>query len=159
MGTTETEKKLTLEEVVTKIKGLISKSALAKIEIGELLFKHTEAIKHGDKEAFYKNINMSDRTAQYYMNIASNKEVQKLKKEGKLDGLNMTQILKLVGMRVNIRGVNNDDAPEEEYKVLGLGKFNYNKCRSTKQFKAEYEVLKDRVTELEEKLRIDQVAS
>ena len=159
MGTTETEKKLTLEEVVTKIKGLISKSALAKIEIGELLNKHTADIKHGGKEDFYKNIEMSERTAQHYMQIASNEVVQKLKAEDKLDGLNMSEILRLVGMRVNIRGVNNDDAPEEEYKVLGLGKFNYNKCRSTKQFKAEYEVLKDRVAELEEKLGIDQVAS
>ncbi len=145
----ETESKMSLNELTEKIKGLISSSALAKIEIGELLNKYTSAIEHGGKKEFYKSIGMSDRTAQYYMKIASNEQVQKRKKEGKLDGLNMSKILELVGMRVNVRGANNVDAPEKEYKPLGLGNFKYDECRSTKQFKAEYKVVVDRVKELE----------
>ncbi len=154
-----TEEKLTTEEVVTKIKTLIGQSAKAKIEIGELLNKYTADIEHGGKDDFYKSIGMSPRTAQYYMRIASNEDVQKLKTEEKLNDLNMSKILELVGMRMKVRGVNNDDAPEKEYKTLGLGKFNYNKCRSTKQFKAEYEVLVATVTKLEEKLKsLDKIA-
>ena len=141
-----------LEEIVSKIKDLVSRSALAKIEIGELLNKHKSLIKHGDTEAFYKSIGMSDRTAQYYMKIASNKKVQELKSKGELDGLNMSRILELVGMRVNIRGANNDNAPHKEYKVLGFGRFDYAKCKSTSDFKKEYKSLVDKVTELEEEL-------
>ena len=152
METPETEEKLTLEQVATKIKGLISTSALAKIEIGELLNQYTAKIKHGDKVEFYKSIKMSTRTAQYYMKIASNEEIQKLKKEEKLDGLNMSEILKLVGMRVNVRGVNNEDAPESEYTPKGYGSFEFNKCRSTRIFKIEYDVLTNKVSELQAEL-------
>ena len=149
------EKELTteLKEVASKIRGLISKSALAKIEIGELLNEHTKEIEHGGKKEFYTSIGMSDRTAQYYMKIASSQDVQELKKENKLDGLNMSEILALVGMRVNIRGANNDDAPREEYVPLGFGKFDSDRCRSTKQFKVEYKALADKVSELEDKLK------
>ena len=143
-----------LQEVAIQIKGLISRSALAKIEIGELLIENKKLIQHGDTKAFYSSIGMSDRTAQHYMRIASNKEVQKLKSEGKLDGLNMSKILEMVGMRVNVRGTNNEDAPQEqqEYKPLGLGKLDFNKCRSTKKFKAEYEMLTGEVAELKKEL-------
>ena len=146
---TQAEDKLSLEEVAEKIKGLISRSALAKIEIGDLLNKYTAEIEHGGKEEFYKSISMSPRTAQHYMRIASNEEVQKLRAEDKLDGLNMSQILAMVGMRVNIRGVNNDITPAE-YKPVE--NFNYDKCRSTRIFKIEYEALTGKVTELEAEL-------
>ena len=154
METPETEEQLTLEQVATKIKGLISTSALAKIEIGELLNQYTAKIKHGDKVEFYKSIKMSTRTAQYYMKIASNEEIQKLKKEEKLDGLNMSEILKLVGMRVNVRGVNNEDAPQAqaEYTPKGYGSFDFSKCRSTRIFREEYELLAFTVTELQAEL-------
>ena len=138
-----------LQEVAIQIKGLINRSALAKIEIGELLIENKKLIQHGDTKAFYDNIGMHERTAQRYMEIASNKDVQKLKKEGKLDGLNMSRILELIGCRVNVRGVNNDKAPDSEYKPFGYGKFEYEKCRSTASFKIEYKILDKKVRELE----------
>ncbi len=145
-------KKLSLEELTTKIKGLISRSALAKIEIGELLNEHTSTIKHGGKKAFYKSIGMSDRTAQYYMKIASNKKIQELKNKGKIDGLNMSRILEIVDMRVKVRGTNNENAPQEQQAYKPVKNFNSEKCRSTRIFKIEYKVLSDKVTELEAKL-------
>jgi len=145
--------KLSLEALKEKIKSLISISALSKIEIGELLIEYTQEIEHGGKKAFYKQIGMSPRTAQYYMKIASNPKIQKLKKEGKLDGLNMSRILELVGMRVNIRGINSEDAPKKQYIPLGPGSFDYEKCRSTAIFKLEYKMLTEKLLELEETLQ------
>ena len=85
------------------------------------------------------------------MKIAANEEVQRLKAENKLDGLNMSEILKLVGMRVNIRGDNNENAPRQpqEYIPKGYGHFEFEKCRSTKEFKAEYKILTAKVSDLE----------
>ncbi len=146
--------KMTLEDLASKIKKLVSKSALANIEIGELLNEYTDEIEHGKKKEFYKSIGMPATTAQYYKRIAANEEVQKLKKEGKLDGLNMSHILELCDMRVNIRGTNNDNAPQKNqpYTALGYGKFDFTKSHTIKEFRAEYKELNDRVSELEAEL-------
>ena len=146
--------RLSLAEVGTQIKGLISRSALAKIEIGELLNEYTAEIIHGGKEQFYKSIDMSSRTAQYYMSIASNKEVQKLKSEDKLEGLNMQEILVLIGARVNVRGVNNDNAPQQtqDYVAKGFGNFDISKRHTLKEYKIEYVALSSKVLELEARL-------
>ena len=145
-------KQLTLDEVADKIKSLISRSALAKIEIGELLNEHVKSIEHGEKENFYKSIGMSERTAQHYMKIASNEKIQDLKAKGELNGLNMSRILELVGMRVNVRGDNNKNAPENEYKPVSLDKFDWNKCKSTRVFKAQYSVAIEKINELGKEL-------
>ena len=141
-------KKLSLEELTTKIKDLIRTSALAKIEIGELLNEHTSAIKRGGKEAFYKSIGMSDRTAQHYMKIASNEEVQKLKADEKLGGLNMTKVLELAGIRTQER----KKAEKVDYITVPVESFDYNSCKSTKILKTQYGLLSNKVTELEAKL-------
>ncbi len=150
----QTEEKLTLEQVVDKIKGLISRSALAKLDIGLLLTEYKETIDHGDVTAFYENIGINKRTAQYYKKIASNETVQRLRSEGELDGLNMQEILVLIGARVNVRGVNNDNAPQAEqvYVAKGFGSFDSDRCRSTKIFNLEYKDLSNRVSELEKEL-------
>jgi len=150
----QTEEKLTLEQVVDKIKGLISRSALAKIEIGELLNEYTSEIEHGGKADFYKSIGMRPTTAQYYMKIASNSDVQKLKSEGKLDGLNMSEILRHIGARINVRGDNNENAPQQiqEYIAVGFGNFDISKRHTLKEYKVEYEDLSKKVSELEAKL-------
>ncbi len=145
--------RLTEEQAIARIKVLVKESALAKIEIGELLIKYIENVQHNDKKQWYKdNLDMSERTAQYYMQIARNEDVQRLKAEGKLDGLNMTEILRLVNKRVNTRGVNNANAPEQEYQALGYERFDPKKCQSTKKFRKEYKALKDEVTKLEAEL-------
>ena len=148
---------MTLEETteaIGKIKTLVKQTAEAKIEIGEILIECKRKIPHGGMDEFYKSIDIRDRTAQYYMRIASNKEVQKLKAEGKFEGLNMSKILNLAGMSINVRGVNNDNAPQAEqtYTPLGFGSFDFKKCRSTTIFKREYEDLSSKVSELEAEL-------
>ncbi len=145
---TQPEERLNIEQLVAKIKGLFHQTALIKIEIGELLNEYTAEIDHGDKDQFYKDIGIKQRTAQHYKKIASNEEVQRLRTAGELDGLNMTDILILAGMR----GVNNDNAPEQEYEVKGYGVFEFNKRHKIKIFQAEYEKLNEKVSELEEEI-------
>ncbi len=64
----------------------------------------------------------------------------------------MSKILELVGMRVNVDSVNNDDAPEQEYVVKGYGVIDIDKCRSTKEFRDEYKDLGKKVEELQAEL-------
>ncbi len=148
---------MTLEETteaIGKIKTLVKQTAEAKIEIGEILSECKRKIPHGGMESFYKSIKMSDRTAQYYMKIASNAEVQKLKTEGKLDGLNMQEILVQIGARVNVRGVNNDNAPQQvqEYVSVGFENFDISKRHTLREYKIEYEALSNKVSALEAEL-------
>ena len=56
-----TEERLNLDQLAGKIKNLISRSAMAKIEIGELLNEYTAEIEHGGKKNFYSDIDMSPR--------------------------------------------------------------------------------------------------
>ncbi len=147
--------RLTLEQVANKIKGLVTTSALAKIEIGELLIEYKKDIEHGGLTPFYESIGMSERTGQYYMEIARHEEVQKRKKEGKLEGLNMQDLLVLIGARVNRRGDDgtSKDVKKVEYKRVPVDSFDYMKCKSTKVFKVQYELLSNKVSELETKLK------
>ncbi len=152
--TKQPKERLTLEQVASRIKRLISRSALAKIEIGELLIKYISDIEHGGKANFYESIGMTERTAQHYMQIASNEKVQELKEKGELDGLNMSAILNLVGMCVKTRGVNNDNAPQQvqEYVSVGFENFDISKRHTLGEYKVEYVALSSKVLELEAKL-------
>ena len=144
--------RILLEEVASKIKVLVSRSALAKIEIGELLIKHKKDIEHGNASYFYYDIGMKERTAQYYMQIAGNEEVQRLKSEGKLEGLNMSEILMLAGFKVNsIHKSNATPKPSLSY-ISEDGEFDYKNCKNTTIFKTQYKMLSDKVSELEAKL-------
>ena len=146
--TTPTAEEMTTEEVaqlVTDIKGLVSRSALAKIEIGILLNDHTAKIPHGGKDQFYKDIGISDRTAQHYMKIAGNKKVQELKITGKLEGLNMSEILKLAGVKREV-------GKKAELILVSIESFNPRKCDSRAVLKAQYEILSNKVGELQKEL-------
>jgi hypothetical protein len=146
------EEKLSLEQLASKIKSLINRSPLSMILIGELLIEYKGDIEYGGVKEFYRNIEMSDRTAQHYMQIASNKEIQKLKAEGKVEGLDMSAILEFIGMYVNVSDLNNDNTPQQqEYVPLGSN-FDFNTCRSTKIFKEEYKALATKVSDLEAEL-------
>ena len=143
--------RLSLEEVADKIKRLVSRSALAKIEIGELLAEYTSEIEHGEKADFYKSIGMEDRTAQHYMKIARDPEVQKLKRENKLEGMNMTAILAKAGLRLTNR--NKDVKKPEPGRVsIEVFKGQFEKCKSTKVLKIQYALLSNKVSELEAEL-------
>ena len=141
----QTEEKLTLEQVVDKIKGLISRSALAKLDIGLLLTEYKETIDHGDVTAFYEDIGINQRTAQYYKKIASNETVQRLRAEGQLDGLSMAKIIEKAEIRSNPK-----DIPE--YVEVAIEKFEPSTCKKLKAFRVQYELLSNKVKELEAKL-------
>ena len=137
---------LTFDEVVTKIKGLISKSALAKLDIGLLLMKHKEVIEqHGDTEKFYEDIGINKRTAQYYKSIAGNKNVQKLRAEDKLEGLSMAKIIEKAGITPKTREI-------PEYEAVPVEEFKPEKCKTLRAFNAQYVLLENKVSELQKKL-------
>ncbi len=139
-----------LEALATEIKDLIAQSAEAKIRIGELLNENKKQIEHGGMLEFYKLIGMSPRTAQTYMKIANNDQVQEMKAEGKLEGLNMSRILEMIRYRVNTRG---DAKAKIEHVLQNYEKFDYQKCKSTAVLKMQYEDLKNTVMKLKKELK------
>ncbi|MGJ0319346.1 hypothetical protein NG767_11445 [Aliarcobacter cryaerophilus] len=92
------EIKLTSEDkkIAKEIKSKLRKTAETIIEIGEALTNAVQDKQRGFKEVFYKEIGISDRSAQRYMQIAKHEKVIELKKQDKLEGKTMTDLLQLV---------------------------------------------------------------
>ena len=92
------EIKLTSEDkkIAKKIKSKLRKTAETIIEIGEELIKAIEEKPRGFKEVFYKEIGISDRSAQRYMQIANHVKVIELKENNELEGKTMTDLLQLI---------------------------------------------------------------
>ena len=92
------EIKLTSEDkkIAKKIKSKLRKTAETIIEIGEELIKDIEEKPRGSKEGFYKEIGISDRSAQRYMQIANHVKVIELKENNELEGKTMTDLLQLI---------------------------------------------------------------
>ena len=92
------EIKLTSEDkkIAKKIKSKLRKTAETIIEIGEELIKAIEEKPRGYKEVFYKEIGISDRSAQRYMQIANHVKVIELKENNELEGKTMTDLLQLI---------------------------------------------------------------
>jgi len=83
------------KKLAKEIKGKLRKTAETIIEIGDLLIKATDNLPKGDKELFYKEIGMSSRSAQRYMQIAKNTLVQELRDNKQLKGKTITDLIKL----------------------------------------------------------------
>src|SRR5574344_977057 len=92
------EIKLTSEDkkIAKKIKSKLRKTAETIIEIGEELIKAIEEKPRGFKEVFYKEIGISDRSAQRYMKIANHVKVIEIKENNELEGKTMTDLLQLI---------------------------------------------------------------
>lgn len=92
------EIKLTSEDkkIAKKIKSKLRKTAETIIEIGEELIKAIEEKPRGFKEVFYKEIGISDRSAQRYMQIANHVKVIELKENNELEGKTMTDLIQLI---------------------------------------------------------------
>ena len=86
------EIKLTNEEkkLAKEIKSKLRKTAQTIVEIGEELSTAVKDKQRGFKELFYKEIGISDRSAQRYMQIANNVKVIELKEKNLLEGKTMT---------------------------------------------------------------------
>ena len=86
------------KQVAKKIQGLLSKTAQTIVEIGTLMndtLKEKQKVK-GYKSLFYKEIGMSERSAQRYMQIAKNTKVLTLHKKNELEGKTMTDLIVLI---------------------------------------------------------------
>jgi hypothetical protein len=84
------------KKIAKKIKSKLRKTAETIIEIGEELIKAIEEKPRGFKEVFYKEIGISDRSAQRYMQIANHVKVIELKENNELEGKTMTDLLQLI---------------------------------------------------------------
>lgn len=83
------------KKLAKEIKSKLRKTAETIIEIGDLLINATDNLPKGVKELFYKEIGMSSRSAQRYMQIAKNTLVQELRDNKQLKGKTMTDLLEL----------------------------------------------------------------
>ena len=137
-----------LEELRGKIRGFISTSALAKIELGELLIKNEKQIEYGGMVAFYRSVKINTRTAQHYKNIASNEGIQILKQQGKLDYLNMTEILELAGINTNKK----KPVLKPKYILKSIDVFNPTKCHSRSELRSQYTALHDSYNKIQAEL-------
>ena len=107
------EIKLTSEDkkIAKKIKSKLRKTAETIIEIGEELIKAIEEKPRGFKEVFYKEIGISDRSAQRYMQIANHVKVIELKENNELEGKTMTDLLQLITPDTSSKSCNSLAAP------------------------------------------------
>ena len=83
-------------KLAKQIQTKLRKTAETIIEIGEELIKAIEEKPRGFKEVFYKEIGISDRSAQRYMQIANHIKVIELKENNELEGKTMTDLLQLI---------------------------------------------------------------
>ena len=97
-GTVVAEIKLTNEEkkLAKEIKSKLRKTAQTIVEIGEELSTAVKDKQRGFKELFYKEIGISDRSAQRYMQIANHVKVIEFKEKNLLEGKTMTDLEKLI---------------------------------------------------------------
>lgn len=134
------EIKLTSEDkkIAKKIKSKLRKTAETIIEIGEELIKAIEEKPRGFKEVFYKEIGISDRSAQRYMQIANHVKVIELKENNELEGKTMTDLLQLITPDTSSKEGNIDT------KKVASGFYS--------RYKDKPDTLKDIIKELQELL-------
>ncbi len=108
--TLEENIKLTNEEkkLAKEIKSKLRKTAQTIVEIGEELSTAVKDKQRGFKELFYKEIGISDRSAQRYMQIANHVKVIELKEKNLLEGKTMTDLLQLISPDTSIKENNID---------------------------------------------------
>lgn len=82
-------------EAIKQIKAKLRKTAETIIEIGELLVEAIDNEPAEYKKEFYKELGMSERSGQRYMQIAKSEAIQKLKSEKpkSLEHMTMTDLL------------------------------------------------------------------
>jgi hypothetical protein len=91
------------KKIAREIKSKLRKTAETIVEIGEMLSNATQEKRRGFKESFYKEIGISDRSAQRYMQISKHVKVIELKENNKLEGKTMTDLLQLVTPDTSIK--------------------------------------------------------
>ena len=133
------EIKLTSEDkkIAKKIKSKLRKTAETIIEIGEELIKAIEEKPRVFKVVLYKEVGISDRSAQRYMQIANHPKIIDLK-ENELDGKTMSDLLKLISPDTSMKSEKIDT------KRIANGFYT--------RYKDKPETLKDIIKELQELL-------
>lgn len=96
------------KKLAKEIKSKLRKTAQTIVEIGEELSTAVKDKQRGFKELFYKEIGISDRSAQRYMQIANHVKVIELKEKNLLEGKTMTDLLQLISPDTSIKENNID---------------------------------------------------
>ncbi len=137
-GTIEKEVKLTSEEkkLAKEIKSKLRKTAETIVEIGEALANAIEKKPKGFKKVFYKEIGMSDRSAQLYMQIANHIKIKELVEKKQLDGKTMTDLLQIITPDISIK-----EAADIDTKKVASGFYS--------RYKDKPETLKKIIAELQ----------
>lgn len=91
------------KKLAKEIKSKLKKTAQTIVEIGEALSNAVKDKERGFKEIFYKEIGISDRSAQRYMQIANHPKIIELKEENQLEGKTMTDLLQLIAPDTSIK--------------------------------------------------------
>jgi len=91
------------KDIAKRIKRKLRRTAETIVWIGEELTKAIKDKPRGFKEQFYREIGMSDRSAQRYMQIAKNVKVIELKEKSELEGKTMTDLLQLVAPDTSVK--------------------------------------------------------
>lgn len=84
------------KKLAREIKSKLRKTAETIVEIGEALSNAIQDKQRGFKEVFYKEIGISDRSAQRYMQIANHIKIVELKENNELEGKTMADLLQLI---------------------------------------------------------------
>jgi len=84
------------KKLARDIKSKLRKTAETIVEIGEALSNAIQDKQRGFKEVFYKEIGISDRSAQRYMQIANHIKIVELKENNELEGKTMADLLQLI---------------------------------------------------------------
>ncbi|MFA5455835.1 MAG: hypothetical protein WC272_11035 [Sulfurimonas sp.] len=102
-------------EAIKLIKNKLRKTAETIIEIGELLIEAIDNESTDYKKEFYRQLGMSERSGQRYIQIAKNEVIQKLKSKTpkSLDNMTMTDLLHEMNKN-NKPTDDNDEKPKIE---------------------------------------------
>ncbi len=136
-------------EAIKLIKTKLRKTAQTIIEIGELLIEAIDNEPADYKKEFYKQLGMSERSGQRYMQIARSEVIQKLKngEPKQLDNMTMTDLLHKINDKKK-PATNSDEKPR--IKPSKRAESIYNR------YKNEPEILKEIITKLQDMLEKQQ---
>ncbi|MDY0122961.1 hypothetical protein [Sulfurimonas sp.] len=134
------------KKLAREIKSKLRKTAETIVEIGEMLTSAIEDKQRGFKEVFYKEIGISDRSAQRYMQIANHVKVIELKEKDELEGKTMTDLLQLISPDTSIK----EDKIDTKKVASGFYSRYKDKPDTLKQIIKELQGMLDSVDNIEQ---------
>ncbi|MFA5461367.1 MAG: hypothetical protein WC274_04735 [Sulfurimonas sp.] len=136
-------------EAIKLIKNKLRKTAETIIEIGELLIEAIDGKAADYKNEFYKQLGMSERSGQRYMQIARSAVIQQLKSDEpkQLDNMTMTDLLHKINEEKK-PATNSDEKPRIEPSKRAESIYN--------RYKNEPKILEEIINNLQDMLKKQQ---